>query len=644
MKKTFTLLSLVSLSLITYAQDSKLSLDEVTVTATKFAKKSSETGKVVSVISKEEIERNRGKSLSDLLNIQSGLSLNGANSNAGTNISTYMRGAATGYTLILIDGIPVNDPSQITNDYDINLISISMIDHVEILKGGNSTLYGSDAVAGVINIISKKGGDKRLGINALLTAGSYQSYKQNLGLNGKTGNFDFNFSATNENTNGFSSAKNGSDTGEFDNDAFHLKAANLGLGWQSTNTLMIRPFIRYSQTTNMLDYGAFTDDKDYNGRSSDLNTGFTSSLQLPKSLFNFSYAYNDVKRYFKNDSLTGPQEFSLSDTKGQVHNAELFGKFNLSSHIELLTGANYRFNNTDQFSQYISPFYTPPVSKINPDSAKNSISSIYASVFLKNLSGFNFELGGRYNHHSIYGNNFTYTINPSFLIEENVKVFVNVSSAFKTPSLYQLFSVYGNTDLIPEKSSSYEAGFQVVGDATKAKFTFNAFKRNIKDVITFQTDPNTFKSKYVNLNEQNDQGFESEAEYQLFSKLNIKAFYTLVYGKVTNNSISINNLYRRPRNSFGINAGWNAAENLFVSANLKLVGKRTDPFFDPVTFKSQILVLDNYSLLNFYAEYRFVKRFKVFVELNNLLDEQYTEITGFNTRGFNINTGLSFNL
>ncbi|MEO5997131.1 MAG: TonB-dependent receptor plug domain-containing protein, partial [Chitinophagaceae bacterium] len=140
------------------AQDSTKTklLDEVVVTATKTPIKQSLTGKVITVITRQELESNNGRTLGQVLNQQAGLVINGALNSPGTNQTIFMRGAATGRTLILMDGIPVNDPSLIGNEFDINLVSINDVQRVEICRGAQSTLYGSDAIAGVINIITIK--------------------------------------------------------------------------------------------------------------------------------------------------------------------------------------------------------------------------------------------------------------------------------------------------------------------------------------------------------------------------------------------------------------------------------------------------------------------------------------------------------
>ena len=115
--------------------------------------------------------------LGELLNQQAGLKLAGANNTLGTNQDVYMRGAATGNTLILIDGIPINDASTIANTFDINHLPLDNIERIEILKGAQSTLYGSDAVAGVIHIITRKQSDKPVSVSGTIAGGSFNTYK-----------------------------------------------------------------------------------------------------------------------------------------------------------------------------------------------------------------------------------------------------------------------------------------------------------------------------------------------------------------------------------------------------------------------------------------------------------------------------------
>ena len=131
-------------------------LSEIVVTANRFPQKQINTGKILTVITRKEIEGSPASNVGELLNRQTGITVIGANNSPGSNPDVYMRGAGTGNALILMDGVPINDASTIRATFDLNFIPLGEIERIEILKGGQSTLYGSDAVAGVINIITKK--------------------------------------------------------------------------------------------------------------------------------------------------------------------------------------------------------------------------------------------------------------------------------------------------------------------------------------------------------------------------------------------------------------------------------------------------------------------------------------------------------
>src|SRR6185437_2534055 len=122
------------------------------------------------------LQKSFGKSLGEVLNQQPGIIINGADNNLGTNQTVYMRGASAGNTLILLDGVPLYDPSGISSEFDLNNFALDNVERIEILKGSQSTLYGSDAVAGVINIITKKGNGKPFNLDINHSMGSYHTY------------------------------------------------------------------------------------------------------------------------------------------------------------------------------------------------------------------------------------------------------------------------------------------------------------------------------------------------------------------------------------------------------------------------------------------------------------------------------------
>src|SRR3954453_1071720 len=200
---TFFFLTIASTAQTDTLQGNKL--DEVVVTANKYPQKQSTTGKVISVITKDQIEKSNGKTLQQVLNEQAGVTISGALNNTGAVQTVYVRGAASGRTLILLDGIPVNDPSMINNEFDLNLISLDNIDRIEICKGAQSTLYGSDAVAGVINIITVSQDVKKpFNFKSTISGGSLGTFRGSTQLYGKVQKLTYSVRYAKLISNGFS--------------------------------------------------------------------------------------------------------------------------------------------------------------------------------------------------------------------------------------------------------------------------------------------------------------------------------------------------------------------------------------------------------------------------------------------------------
>src|SRR6186997_3092919 len=217
-------------------QDTSL-LDEVVITANKYPNKTSLTGKVVIVITKEQLERSGGKDLSQILTEQAGVYIGGANSNAGKDKSLYLRGARVDHTLITIDGVPVYDPSGIGSNFDIRNLVIDQIERIEILKGSQSTLYGSDAIAGVINIITKKAGVKSFSGNGSLSYGSNNSLRANTGINGKKGIIDYDLAYSFFDTKGINETISPAPA---DKDAYQQNSLQAGIGIQAGKNVRIQ--------------------------------------------------------------------------------------------------------------------------------------------------------------------------------------------------------------------------------------------------------------------------------------------------------------------------------------------------------------------------------------------------------------------
>ncbi|HXI00753.1 MAG TPA: TonB-dependent receptor [Sphingobacteriaceae bacterium] len=614
------------------AQDeSGRSLNEVVITASRTPRKQSEIGKVVRIINAEQLAKSQGRSLPELLNNVAGLTIGGSGNNPGDIKSVYLRGASAGNTLILIDGIPVNDASGISGEFDISAIAIDQIERIEILKGGNSTLYGSDAVAGVINIITKKGSGKPAA-DVLFTGGTYNTFKEAVGLSTQIKRTSLAINASNLDTKGFSTAarRSTSSAAPFDRDGFSQKSGSLNIKQFVTARWSLKGNLQYNENEADLDNGAFNDAPNYTYDKTALLMGLGSRYVFGKGDLNINLSQNNVRNVFDNKG-------SVTDNKGRITFAEAFINYPLADIIDLIGGGSLKYMKTDRKS---------PFGVFSADSANNNIGSAFASMFLKSNGGFRAEVGGRYNNHSEYGDNLTYTINPSYVINDRYKFFINVSSAYKVPSLFQLYSQFGNLSLKPETSRTYEAGFDLDIVPDKLNFNFSYFDRSIKNVIDFgQKSPGKFG--YINQNKQEDKGFETELSFRPIDILNLTAFYSHVNGEVTTPSGTNFNLFRRPKNAVGVNAGLQVGSKVNFNLIYKWSDDRKDRYYDsfiPPFGKTVNADLASFHLLDAYTQYKPFSRLSLFADIKNILDEEYTEFTGYNTRGINFNAGLKFDL
>jgi vitamin B12 transporter len=640
-KKTLTLISICALVNATAQTDSANNkLSEVVVTATKFPTKTSMTGKVVTVITKDQLEKSAGKDLSQILTEQVGIQINGANSNASANKSIYVRGAGIEYTLITIDGVPVYDPSGIGGNFDIRNLSIDLIERVEILKGSQSTLYGSDAMAGVINIITKKTStNKAIQINGLASYGTFNNMRGNLNLQGKQNKLDYNFGYSYNKTDGISEAEatNG------DKDAYKQESFQANLGYAVTDKISFKPFLRYNWVKSDYDAGAFSDDANSMFTNKSFGTGAKTELNFNKLKVNAIYSFNKIERHAQNDStpLLDPN-YSKLHFEGSEHFADVYGKVILNKNFELTLGVDYRSSTTELMSNF-----SGWKSVLQGDSVKQNQIAGYAALNF-NKNNCNIEAGARYNHHNVYGSNWVFNFNPSYMATEDIKIFTNISSAYRTPSLYQLYSEYGNKALKPEVALTTEVGFTHYFDNKKLKLQSVLFNRRIKDAMFFFFNPATFEAQYINQDEQNDWGVEFEMQYQICDNFSVKTFYTYTEGTRTSKDASGKEvidfktaLLRRPAHIVGINLAYQITPKLFVSSNLQWFGQRKD--IDFRTFPSTTATIGSYALVDIYTEYKAAKYASIFINARNIGNTNYTEVLGYNTLGFNMYGGVRFN-
>ena len=608
-------------------------LNEVVVTATRSPQQLQDIGRVVTVITQKQISQAQGQTLPELLNTVPGITFSGAENAPGLSSSVYIRGASTGNALILVDGFPVNNPSSTDNSYDLNAFPLDQIDHIEILKGSGSTLYGSDAVAGVINIITKHPGGKGLKGNLQASGGSYNTFNEAAGLNGRLNNTGIALNLSNTDSRGFPAATDTTGKAGFKNDGFHQRSVSLNVNQQVSKKFVLNGNFQTSYNTGNLPYGAFTDDKNYTYSNTFLFGGLGAKLMLDKGTLNVNVSQNDIDNNYTD--LAGPtnyETYSFEKNVGHITNAEAVLNYELDKHLNLTGGADFKYYSTNQVGTYDT---------IPSHTAHNSIVSVYSSIFYKSKI-FHMELGGRYNHDSKYGNNFTYTINPSILLANQFKIFATIASAYKSPSLYQLFSPYGNTGLRPETTTSYETGFD--WELIKNMLSFNTvfYQYDTKNVIYFLGESTAPYGVYENGESQKNKGLESELKFK-FDKLTASAYMAYVTGTLTDaNGVFTNYLIRVPKNTFGVSVNYQFVKSFSAGITYKYTGDRIDDNFS--TYPTSTLTLKHYNLVNTHLQCILSKQISLFADVKNLLDTKYTEWLGYNTRGFNFMAGIKYQI
>jgi len=644
MNKRIFSLAMLAASLPAIAQqDTSKTLDPVTVTANKIEQKQSTTGKVVTVITKEQLKKSSGKTVAQVLNEQAGLVINGAYNNLGSVQTVYMRGASPGRVLILVDGVPVNDPSFINNEYDLNFFSINEVERIEVCRGAQSTLYGSDAIAGVINVITiDKDIKKAFNVKATTAYGSFNTFKGNVQLYGKKNKFTYNVRYARLSTDGFSSAYDSTGTKNFDNDAYRGNVVSASVQYQLSKQASVRAFSQFSGYKSDIDASIFTDEKDYFIDNSAHTSGVSFNYKSDKVTLVANYQYADLKRTYLNDSgWVDPNAFNKFERNaynGRTQFFELFASINLGSGFTLLQGGDYRYGMMNNQYNSVSGLFGP----YNPKPFKDtsvSQASIYSSLMYGSKDKkFNAEVGGRLNVHSRYGSNHTYTFNPTYKITEHYRVFGSIATGFKAPSIYQVYDQgVGNRNLKPEQSTNYEFGFSEQHQKVRSRLVY--FYRQIKDGVDF----NYVTFKYFNFVKQIVRGLEYEINYQPTDKLSISATYNYISSK--DNTQSRDNfkdttytyLLRRPKHNINLNIGYQVTDKLFASVSGKYVSSRQDVG----GYQKADVYLKSYYLVSAYAEYKF-KHLKFFADAQNLTNKQFFDIRGYNAMPFMLTGGITF--
>jgi len=606
-------------------------LAEVIVTANKVEQKQNSTGKIVTVINAAQIQANVGRSIAQILNEQAGLYLPGSLSNAGTVPSIFLRGASSGRTLVLIDGMPVGDPSMISNEFDLNLVPLHQIEKVEILKGAQSTLYGSDAIGGVINIITKNkamptwSGD--------MSTGSYGTQKINLQHSRTIGKFNYAFGWGNEIATGFTSATDSTGKNNFDKDGYNNKNWFAKVNYSMNDYWNIKISTHHTSYHADIDYGAFKDDKDNQFYNATKMTGLLLKYKKEKTVFQFQYQLSTQDRQYKNDS-TDRNYIIFEDNRylGKSHFADAFFSKPISQNVQWIIGGDLRYGSYHQTYASITEF--GPYNDNFKDTFQYQ-TALYSSLLMNDpANNWLIELGGRLNKQDRYGSNQTFTISPSYKLSSSVRVMASASTGYKAPSLYELSY---NENLKPEQSFNTELGIEYKTNPIYFRAVY--YNRTIENGI----DYNYIDYSFFNYIQQKVNGVELEMNWKSNAKNTFSVNYTLMNGQETNqnratttDTITYNYLLKRPKNSLGIQWACELSPKLKFSIAARYISKR----YDVAGYAEEDVSLKSYTLLHAHIQYNYNKHMIWYADGQNLGNVVFQEINGYNSIGRMLVFGL----
>ncbi|MBW2938108.1 TonB-dependent receptor [Aureisphaera sp. CAU 1614] len=615
--------------------DSVQKLDSVYID-TKVSIDRKQSGKTVTVISQETIQQNAGKSVAQVINEVAGFEINGSNSNNGQNLGYFVRGGRNRQVLILVDGVPLNDASQISNDYDLRLVSLANIEKIEVMKGASSVLYGSGAATAVISITTKDPSKKPFAVSTTSMFGTdrsaeddtypVESITNNAVISGSMGKFFYQAEANHRYSNGLSAiaAPEGEDA--FEADLFNNFNAKVNVGVNITKDITISQFVAFDKLTSGFDDFSYTD-ANYTNETKQFRTGGHFEWKFKKGEYVFNDNYSVVEREI---TSSFPAQYDA-----KVYNFDNYLQYNFGKEFKAIVGLG---GNLSKMNSFTIPFGdTQFAQDVDEDTAQFNFFDPYVNVLYTSAFGLNVSTGARMNIHSLYGNHLVYQVNPSYNVDIstfNLKLLGSYSTAYITPSLFQIYDpIYGNEALQPEENTTLEGGFEI----SNKRFRVSAvcFQREEENFVDFVVvDPDLFTYQYQNTAKTfKASGLEVEVFYTPIAQVTLTANYT-------NTQADERFALRIPEHKVNASVQYAPTAKTNVGLSFMNVSERDDTFFNPDTFESETALLESYSLLNFNVSHQLTKNLKLMLGVDNILNTDFEELYRYQTKGRNIRLGF----
>jgi vitamin B12 transporter len=641
MKKFYLFFSLFCFSqlYVTAQSDSvKTTLSEVIITATRTETPAVEIGSSYSLMASEQIEKQQLNSVVDVLRQLPGLSIV-QQGGPGKVSNVFMRGANSNHTLVIMDGVVMNDPSSPNNAFDFSFLNTLDVDRIEVVRGPQSTLYGSDAMAGIINIISKKGTSVPQ-YNFAGETGSNGYYRGNISALGTYGILNYAVTATRNGSDGVSSAD--ARYGNTEKDSYSNNSFMSKLGISAAQNFSLELLYKYAKEKSAIDQSEIHgDDPNYTYSIEEQIFKGGANLSLFGGSWKQSFNASLIKNFSR--SLDLPDEARSYTSLDAFYKAQRT-KFDWQNTLSFLQNNLIMFgveSSKEQAStNTISGSEWGPYNSMFPESSMRN-TAVYLQDQLSYSNSFFTSVGIRYDKNEKFGGTTTFRIAPAYFIEPtSTKIKMSYGTAFKAPSLYYLFDpLYGNPDLKPERSKGWDFGFEQYFLNNTLCVSATYFDLEFQDMFGYGPD-----YKEINIAKASSRGIEFTTSVKSVKNLSIDASYT--YTKTKNEyddgSGDFNKaLLRRPEHQLSLNANYQISTRLNFNSLIQFVGKRDDKdFSDYINVKR--VVLQDYTLVSFAVSYKLWDYLQLHGRIDNVLDKQYEEVLYYGTLGRAFYLGFSF--
>ncbi|WP_332770140.1 TonB-dependent receptor plug domain-containing protein [Phenylobacterium sp.] len=606
------------------------SVSELIVTANRSPQQADRVGQSVTVLDAGDIASSQVADVSTLLAQTPGVSVS-RNGGIGGATSLRIRGAETDQTVVVVDGVKLNDPSQAGGGYNFANMLAGDIERIEILRGAQSTLWGSQAIGGVVNIITAQAVEPFEG-SVQLEAGARGTAYARAALGGKGERLAWRLAAGRYNTDGDSAYRRGSETDGYENTGVSGRAEI-----QATDNLSFDLRAVYSRGKNNFDgfpapAFTFNDTPEYGTTEDFVGYAAVNFDLLDGALKNrVAYGYTRTDRQNLNpDQAVTPVTF---DARGENRRWEYQGVWTISEAWTATFGAETE----DAKMRTVSPSAFSP--NPPPVRGKAGIDGVYAQVQGEVIDGLTLTAGLRRDSHDTFGDQTLGQLAAAWSLNDGDTILrASFGQGFKAPTLFQLYSDFGNLALAPEEADGWDAGIEHrFADRFRASATW--FQRETENQIDFfsctaaTTNPLCFRNGvrrsgvYNNTARTKAHGVELEGSADL-GPLQLSANYTWTD---TENASPGNvnrgkRLTRRPERQANIQATYTWGNDAALTGAIRYVGDS----FDNV---GNTYVLQSYTLLDLRASYPLTEALEVYGRVENAFDDEYETTRNYSSPG-----------